>query len=73
MGILAECARSRLAGPCAGRRNAMRALVLNATLKPSPETSNTEALAQVVVDALAERGVASSHVRLVDHDIHQGW
>ena len=30
----------------------MRALVLNCTLKPSPATSNTEALAKVVVEAL---------------------
>jgi hypothetical protein len=35
----------------------VRALALNGTLKPSPETSNTEALAGVVLDALRERDV----------------
>lgn len=30
----------------------MKALVLNATLKRSPETSDTEALARVVISAL---------------------
>jgi hypothetical protein len=29
----------------------MRATILNCTLKPSPATSNTEALARVVADA----------------------
>jgi hypothetical protein len=32
----------------------MKAVVLNCTLKPAPEPSNTELLAQVVIDALAE-------------------
>jgi hypothetical protein len=32
----------------------MRALLLNCTLKPAPAESNTEALARVVMDALAE-------------------
>jgi len=35
----------------------MRALVLNCTVKPSPAASNTEALAQVVVDSLREKAV----------------
>ena len=35
----------------------MRATILNCTLKKSPEKSNGEALAQVVVEALAEHGV----------------
>ena len=50
----------------------MKAIVLNATLKPSPESSNTEALARVVMDALEERGVSTEIVRLVDHDIGPG-
>ncbi|GGQ32139.1 hypothetical protein BKA00_001683 [Actinomadura coerulea] len=35
----------------------MRAVVINCTLKRSPETSNTGALAAVVEEALRERGV----------------
>jgi multimeric flavodoxin WrbA len=50
----------------------MRALVLNATLKPSPESSNTEALARVVADALAAEQVEVSFVRLADHRIDPG-
>lgn len=33
----------------------LRALIVNRTLKPSPGTSNTEALASVVGEALLER------------------
>jgi multimeric flavodoxin WrbA len=50
----------------------MRALILNCTLKPSPEGSNTEALAGVVAGALDEAGVEVEWVRLVDHDIRPG-
>jgi len=50
----------------------MRALVLNATLKPSPEPSNTEALARVITDALAAQQVEVSFVRLADHRIDPG-
>ena len=50
----------------------MRALVLNCTLKPSPEESNTEALARVVMDALEEHDVDTEIVRVVDHDVRPG-
>lgn len=50
----------------------LRALVLNCTLKRSPETSNTDALADVVAGALAERGVDVERLRVVDHDVHPG-
>jgi multimeric flavodoxin WrbA len=50
----------------------MRALVLNCTLKPSPETSNTEALARVVMEALRNDGIETELVRLVDLDIKPG-
>jgi multimeric flavodoxin WrbA len=51
----------------------MRALVLNATLKPSPEDSNTGMLAGFVGGVLSsEHGVEVEHVRLVDHDIAPG-
>ena len=51
---------------------AVRALVLNCTLKASPEPSNTDLLAGVVVGALRERGVEVSILRLVDMDIPPG-
>jgi multimeric flavodoxin WrbA len=50
----------------------MRAVVLSCTLKPSPAASNTEALARVVVDALAGDGVESELVRVVDHEVKPG-
>ncbi|WP_374473029.1 flavodoxin family protein [Phenylobacterium sp.] len=50
----------------------MKALVLNCTLKASPETSNTEALARVVMTQLEKDGVETEIVRLVDLDIRPG-
>lgn len=50
----------------------MRALALNCTLKRSPETSNTGALAQVVLAALAERGAETELIRVVDHVVEPG-
>jgi multimeric flavodoxin WrbA len=50
----------------------MRAVMLNCTLKPSPEASNTEALARVVLDALAAEGVETEAIRVVDHDVKPG-
>jgi multimeric flavodoxin WrbA len=51
----------------------MNAIILNGTLKPSPEGSSAEALAGVVARALQDRGVAEVvHVRLVDHDVKPG-
>ncbi len=47
-------------------------MILNCTLKPSPEESNTGALAQVVAAALTERGVDCETVRVVDHEIKPG-
>lgn len=44
----------------------MKALVVNCTLKPSPEPSNTHALAQVVGDELQSKGVEVEYVRAVD-------
>lgn len=51
---------------------AMRALIINCTLKPSPQPSNTEALAEVVADTLGKDGIAVDWVRVVDHDIKPG-
>jgi multimeric flavodoxin WrbA len=50
----------------------MRALCLNCTLKPSPDTSNTDALAGVVLEALEADGVVTETVRVVDHDVRPG-
>lgn len=50
----------------------MKALVLNCTLKPSPEKSNTEALARVVMDELEKGGAEASLIRLVDLSIKPG-
>ena len=50
----------------------MRAVVLNCTLKPSPETSSTEALARVVIAELEKGGASVDLVRLVDLNIKPG-
>jgi multimeric flavodoxin WrbA len=50
----------------------MRALVLNCTLKSAPETSNTEALARVLMRELELAGCETEIVRLVDLDIKPG-
>lgn len=50
----------------------MRALILNCTLKQSPEPSNTEALADVVGEELTRRGVEVEAVRVVDLDVKPG-
>ncbi|WP_312598817.1 flavodoxin family protein [Brevundimonas sp.] len=50
----------------------MKALILNCTLKPSPETSTTEALAQVVIDELKKGGAETELVRLVDLNLKPG-
>ena len=50
----------------------LHALVLNCTLKRSPEASNTEALAGVLRDALEAGGVACEMLRVVDHDVLPG-
>src|SRR3954453_5544069 len=50
----------------------MKALMINCTLKASPEKSNTEALADVVAEALRKEGVEVASVRAVDHPIPPG-
>ncbi|MFD0691100.1 flavodoxin family protein [Actinomadura fibrosa] len=50
----------------------MRAVVINCTLKRSPEPTNTGALAAVVEEELRARGVEVEHVRAVDLDIPPG-
>ena len=50
----------------------LSALILNCTLKPSPEVSNTEALARVVADALSAGGASVRIERVLDHDVRPG-
>jgi multimeric flavodoxin WrbA len=50
----------------------MRALVINCTLKPSPQPSNTEALAATVIAALKGHGVEVDVVRAVDLNLKPG-
>jgi multimeric flavodoxin WrbA len=50
----------------------LKATIINCTLKPSPAKSNTEALAEVVADALREHNVEVEMVRAVDHDLKPG-
>ncbi|WP_433165515.1 flavodoxin family protein [Kribbella sp. CA-247076] len=50
----------------------MRALVLNCTLKASPSESNTDLLADVVVEALQQEKVDVDRVRLADLTIKPG-
>ena len=51
---------------------ALKALFLNCTLKPSPETSNTEALAGEVRTALRNEGADGNMLRMADYDIKPG-
>lgn len=50
----------------------MKALILNCTLKPSPEASSTEALARVVAAELEKQGATVEMVRLVDLNLKPG-
>jgi multimeric flavodoxin WrbA len=47
----------------------MRALAVNCTLKRSPERPNTDALLDVVAEALRRDQVDVDVVRVVDHDV----
>jgi multimeric flavodoxin WrbA len=53
-------------------RHVMHATCLVCTLKRSPEPSNAESLAQVVLTALREQGVTTDVIRLADHRIDPG-
>ena len=50
----------------------INALILNCTLKPSPATSNTQALIDKAVAEFERLGVESDVVRIVDYDIKPG-
>lgn len=51
---------------------ALKAVILNCTLKKSPQTSNTRALIDKVVDLMAPLGVDSEVIRVVDYNIPFG-
>lgn len=50
----------------------LSALAINCTLKASPERSNTDALAAIVMEALSEQGVSTETVRALDYEIRLG-
>ena len=50
----------------------MKALVLNCTLKPSPQESNTEALVNIVIKELEHLGVKTSYIRVADRNVMTG-
>jgi multimeric flavodoxin WrbA len=50
----------------------MRAVILNCTLKSSPEPSNTEQLAEAVAARLREKSVTVQSYRIVDHHVPPG-
>lgn len=54
------------------RYDDLRALVINCTLKRSPQTSNTQGLIDRSTTILDAQGVHVDVVRAVDHDIATG-
>lgn len=50
----------------------LRAVILNCTLKNSPDVSNTQALIDKVVDLMIPLGVVSEVIRVIDHRISFG-
>ena len=56
----------------APRFDGLRAVFINATLKRSPEPSNTDGLLRVSTRIMEENGVEVEVVRAVDHDIATG-
>jgi len=50
----------------------MKALIINCTLKPSPEFSNTGALAKKAANLLKENKIESEIIRLTDYEVKPG-
>ncbi|MGB7531789.1 MAG: flavodoxin family protein [Halobacteriota archaeon] len=50
----------------------LKAVILNCTLKRSPETSNTRALIDKAVTLFHEQGVETEVIRVIDHNIRFG-
>lgn len=51
---------------------ALTALALNCTLKPGPDESSTQLMAEQVLAGLGAHGVTGEVVRVVDHDVRPG-
>ena len=49
-----------------------RAFGLNCTLTPSPAASSTQKMLDLMLEAIASHGVATSFARVVDHDVKPG-
>lgn len=56
----------------APRFDGLRALFINATLKPSPEPSNTDGLVRLSSDLMRGHGAEVEVIRAIDHDIATG-
>jgi multimeric flavodoxin WrbA len=54
------------------RFDGLRAMFINATLKRSPDTSNTQGLIDRSSSIMEKHGVAVTHLRAIDHDIATG-
>ncbi|MDX6197733.1 MAG: hypothetical protein QOJ79_884 [Actinomycetota bacterium] len=54
------------------RFDGLKAMFINCTLKPSPETSNTQGLVDASADVMRKHGVDVDVLRAVDHDIATG-
>src|SRR3954466_13986043 len=50
----------------------LRALFINCTLKRSPETSNTQGLANISMEIMRRQGVTVDVVRAIGHDVATG-
>jgi multimeric flavodoxin WrbA len=50
----------------------LKALFLNATLKRSPELSHTQGLVDASAAIMAEHGVETTTIRVIDHDVATG-
>ncbi len=50
----------------------LKAVILNCTLKRSPETSNTRALIDKAVKLFHEQGVETEVIRVIDHNVRFG-
>lgn len=59
-------------GAAAHAFRGLRALYINATLKPSPEISNTEGLIGLSAGIMRQNGVEVGILRAADHDIATG-
>jgi len=61
-------------GCCTNNNNqlSMKALIINCTLKPSPEFSNTGALAEKAANQLKDNGIGTEIIRLVDYEVKPG-